>query len=238
MSEQMVINEAQQFEKPEQALTTMEIIQFAVQHGAAIDVIERLQAMRQREIDRQAQKEFSDAMQLAQREIPPIVANKEVKNGQKLMFKYASYEQLDKQIRPIYLRYGLSVSFNGAEAPAGKVRVLARVTHSGGHAEDYQIDLAIDPGRVGLSQTDAELAAQSKAKRRLLRNIFNIVDDAEDEALSNGWLLERIEWIENTRSRDELTRIFNDAFKEAKTNKAANAMLSLVEARDKKAKEF
>lgn len=216
--------------------TPMELLNFALQKDAAIDVIERLAALQEKALARQAEQEFSDALRRAQEEIPAIMPNREVKNGQKLMFKYATYEQLDKTIRPIYLKHGLSVSFNGGEAPAGKVRVLCRVSHNGGHSEPYQIDLAIDPGRVGLSQTDAELAAQSKAKRRLLRNIFNIVDDQEDEMLTNGWLMAQIEDIEKAPNSQELENIFRQPYSKLKEENNWNAIGILVAARDKKRK--
>jgi len=216
--------------------STMDLLNYALTHEGSVDVIERFMVLHQKDEERKAKQRFDDAMRAAQQEIPAILPNKEVKNGQKTMFKYASYEQLDKVIRPIYLKHGLSVSFNGAEAPAGKVRVLCTVSHCDGHSEPYQIDLAIDPGRVGLSQTDAELAAQSKAKRRILRNIFNIVDDQEDELLTNGWLMAQLEDIAKAPNSKELEAMFRDAYAKLKEEKNWNGIGILVEARDKKRK--
>lgn len=215
----------------------MDLMAIALNNEAGIDVIERIAALMERGRSHQSQQKFARALRAAQQEIPAIMPNKEVKDRNKnLMFKYASYEQLDKIIRPIYLKHGLSVSFNGAEAPAGKVRVLCTVSHRDGHSEPYQIDLAIDPGRAGLSQTDAELAAQSKAKRRLLRNIFNIVDDQEDELLTNGWLIAQIEDIEKAPNSQELESMFRTAYATLKEQKNWNGIGVLVEARDKKRK--
>lgn len=222
-------------EKPERSLTPMDLLQVALSNNAAIDVIERLAALQEKSLAKQSEQSFFRALHLAQQEVPSIEPNKEVKtSGGKLMFKYSSYEQLDKVLRPIYVKHGMSISFSGAEAPAGKVRVLCRVFHRDGHSEPYQLDLAIDQGAAQLTKTDAELGAQSKAKRRILRNIFNIVDDMEDEGLSNGWMMERLEWFDNCRNLDELKKVFQAAFNEAKQNKDSRAMLALVEANDKR----
>lgn len=207
--------------------THMDLLHFALQNNAAIDVIERLSALQEKAEAKQAEQSFFRALHQAQEEAPTIEPNKEVKtSGGKLMYKYASYEQLDKALRPIYIKYGMAISFSGAEAPAGKVRVLCTVSHRDGHAERYQLDLAIDPGAAQLTKTDAELGAQSKAKRRILRNIFNIVDDLEDEAgygiADEKWLKAQIEEI----GRCETPEGVQDAFTTA-ANKALNEIRDL-----------
>lgn len=195
----------------------------------AFDVqkLKELLALRDKELARQEERSFFQALHLAQEEVPPIEPNKQVKTSSgKVMFDYASYEQLDKALRPIYIKHGMAIAFSGAEGPAGKVRVLCTVSHRDGHAERYQLDLAIDPGAAQLTKTDAELGAQSKAKRRILRNIFNIVDDLEDEGAygvaDDKWLTEQIEEIK----RCETPEGVQDAFTTA-ANKALNDIRDL-----------
>lgn len=205
-------------------LATIDLLQLALSKDAAIDVIERLAALQEKTLAKEAEQSFFRALHAAQEEIPSIEPNKEVKTGGgKLMYRYASYEQLDKAIRPIYLRHGMGVSFSGGEAPAGKVRVLCCVSHRDGHAERYQLDLAVSTGAAQLTQTDAELAAQSKAKRRILRNIFNIVDDLEDEPTSDlpmpdDKLVEFLDGIKNANNVNELKAIYMAASKAAGKN--------------------
>jgi hypothetical protein len=218
----------------------LDLLALALSKDAAIDVIERLAVLQEKTLAKQAEQSYFRALHEAQAEAPTIEPNKEVKtNAGKLMYKYASYEQLDRALRPIYIKHGLTISFSGAEAPAGKVRVLCCVSHRDGHAERSQLDLAIAQGGQ-LSNTDAELAAQSKAKRRILRNIFNIVDDLDDEfgAIDQGELSEQIEFLGNASSYDELKKMYAGYYKAAAAANDTNAMKALINAYQSKKKEF
>ena len=220
-------------------LTPMDLLSVALSKDAAIDVIERLSALHEKAIAKQAEQSFFRALHMAQEEAPSIEPNKEVKtNAGKLMYKYASYEQLDKALRPIYIKHGMAIAFSGAEAPAGKVRVLCCVSHRDGHAERYQLDLAIDQGAAQLTKTDAELAAQSKAKRRILRNIFNIVDDLEDEAdiSTNGEVMEAVEKIMDAGDKELVTHFYREAYKAFESD--PNAIKVILEAKHKRMKQL
>jgi hypothetical protein len=220
--------------------TAMGLLQVALQNHAAIDVIERLAALQERALAMQAEQDFFQELHAAQSEVPSIEPNKEVKTGTgKLMYKYASYEQLDKALRPIYIKHGMAIAFSGAEAPAGKVRVLCCVSHRGGHAERYQLDLAIDQGAAQLTKTDAELGAQSKAKRRILRNIFNIVDDLEDEGgETTGEVAEQVGFIKGAKDAEQCRQIFKDYYNHAAEKNDRTAMHILLDAKDARIKEL
>lgn len=220
-------------------LTPMDLLQVALSKDAAIDVIERLAALQEKALAKGAEQSFFRALHLAQEEAPSIEPNKEVKtSGGKLMYRYASYEQLDKALRPIYIKHGMAIAFSGAEAPTGKVRVLCCVSHRDGHAERYQLDLAIDQGAAQLTKTDAELAAQSKAKRRILRNIFNIVDDLEDEAnaSTNGEVMEAVEKIMDAGDKDLINHYYREAYKQFEAD--PNAIKVILEAKHKRTKQL
>ena len=130
--------------------TPMDLLSLALQKEANIEIIERLAALQERAIAKQAEQSFFRSLHMAQEEAPSVEPNKEVKtsNG-KLMYKYASYEQLDKALRPIYIKHGMAIAFSGAEGPAGKVQVLCCMYHRKGHA-DRSTGLAIDPGAAQL----------------------------------------------------------------------------------------
>jgi hypothetical protein len=228
-------------QEPQKLTTPMDLLALALSKDAAIDVIERLAALQEKAQAKAAEQSFFRDLHAAQQEVPKIEPNKEVKtNAGKLMYKYASYEQLDKALRPIYLKYGMGISFSGAEAPAGKVRVLCCVSHRDGHAERYQLDLAISQGAAQLTNTDAELAAQSKAKRRILRNIFNIVDDMEDEGVgtvSQDWLTEQLAEIKRCETVAGVKAAFQAAaavaLDEVKDISAYRALKEAAKARGK-----
>jgi hypothetical protein len=220
----------------------MDLLALALKNNSAIDVIERLAALQEKAEAKNAERSFFRDLHAAQQEVPNITPNKEVKtNSNKLMYKYASYEQLDKALRPIYIKHGMAISFSGAEAPAGKVRVLCVVSHRDGHAERYQLDLAIDAGAAQLTKTDAELGAQSKAKRRILRNIFNIADDLDDEGgtgkVSQDWLTAQLDEIKRCETAAGLKTAFTAAaaiaLDEIKDISAYRALKEAAKARGK-----
>ena len=219
--------------------TPMNLLSIALKNGAAMDVIERLTALQERAMARDAELSFFRSLHAAQEEVPSIEPNKEVKTSAgKLMYRYASYEQLDKALRPIYVKHGMAISFSGGEAPTGKVRVLCCVSHRDGHAERYQLDLAISPGAAQLTQTDAELSAQSKAKRRILRNIFNIVDDLEDEAdaPTNAEVIEAVEKIMDAGDKELVNHFYREAYKQFESDPAAIKVI--LEAKHKRMKQI
>jgi hypothetical protein len=216
------------------------LLEIALNNHAAIDVIERLAALQEKQLSKESEREFNEALGRCQSEIPRIIPDLNNPNSKK---KYASYEALDKAIRPVYLKHGFSLSFSTADCPnPEKVRTVCRCSHEGGHAQFYQIDITADgsgpKGGGMLTRPHADLAANTLGIRRLLRMIFNIVDTAEDELLTNGWLIEKLDWMENCRTLPELTKVFTAAFNEATEQKNSRAMLALVQAKDKKKKEL
>jgi hypothetical protein len=99
--------------------------------------------------------------------------------------KYASYAALDKALRPIYTRHGLSISFGtGNDAPDGHVRVMAKIRHNSGHMETEFLDIPNDgKGARGgdvMTKTHAQMSGVSYGRRGLLKMIFNIAEGDDD----------------------------------------------------------
>jgi hypothetical protein len=149
-----------------------------------IDKMERLIAMQERVQARSAQVEFDNAMASAQEEMKAIradLANNQTKS------KYASYAALDHAIRPIYTKHGFAVSLNTGDAPTpDAVRVLATVSHRGGHRQDYRIDMPADgkgpQGASVMTRTHATGAAASYGQRYISKLIWNLaVGEVDDD---------------------------------------------------------
>jgi hypothetical protein len=218
-----------------------DLLSIALENNAAIDVIERLAALRREEMAAQSLLEFNEALSRVQTQIKRIAPDME--NPQKKN-KYASYPAIDREIRPIYSQEGFNLSFTHADCPKpDHVRVVARLALRS-HIETYQIDMPVETtGAKGgdvMTKTHATASADSYAKRYLVKDIFNIAigEDDVDGNITNGWLGERLEWIENCTTIPELNNIFTAAYNEAKANKADKARLILIDARDKRKKEL
>ena len=156
---------------------------FATDPNVSVEKIERLMALLERGEARKAEAAFNAAMASAQKAMRPVAAdayNPQTKS------KYASYEALDRALRPIYTEHGFGLSFDtGDGAPPDFVRVLCYVTHSGGHARTYKLDMPADgKGAKGgdvMTKTHATGSGLSYGQRYLLKMIFNVAVGEEDD---------------------------------------------------------
>ena len=224
------------------AQTGMELMQTALQmaitQGAALEVVDRL-IKGQREAQEYAAKvDWNDAMNRCQTAMKHIGRDATSDKG-----KYASYAQLDKCLRPIYMAEGFSLSFNEeTQANADLVRVVCTVA-LGGHERVYKMDIPADgKGARGgdvMTKTHAHGSAVSYGKRYLLNMIFNVaVGDVDDDGkaaggkLSDPDYLKHEDSIKNAANDEELKQVYNAALNAAKASGDAVSAVSFSDAKN------
>jgi len=158
-------------------------------HSIDIDKLDRLLIMRERENARLAEQAFCAALAEAQTEMQPVFADS---NNPQTRSRYASYAALDRAVRPIYTRHGFGLTFNTDDAPGlEQARVICDVCHSGGHTRRYRIDMPVDgKGARGgdvMTKTHAMGSGISYGMRYLLRMIFNLAIDQDDDGNAAGF---------------------------------------------------
>lgn len=211
----------------------LNLLSIALQNNAAIDVIERLAALQENAMLRDAEIAFNDALSRIQGEIKrvaPDLVNPQTSS------KYASYAAIDRVIRPIYTREGMSLSFSHADCPKPEhVRVVCYAS-LGAYTRTYQMDMPSDgKGARGgdvMTKTHATATADSYAKRYLVKDIFNIAIGEYDtdgnapaeEGLSDRRMEELGKSIANASSIDNLRKVYFAAYREAETAKDRTAM--------------
>jgi hypothetical protein len=177
-------HKAQQTAPVEYSAGLMEVIARAASDPSVdIDKMERLIAMQERIQARDAEMAFNRAMNAAQAEMRPIAANA---SNPQTRSRYATFDKLDRVLRPIYTEHGFSLSFDEGESPKpDHVRVLCYVSHVGGHTRTYHRDMPADgKGAKGgdvMTKTHAAGAAGSYGARYLLKGIFNVAVGEEDD---------------------------------------------------------
>lgn len=233
-SDSLVLPEAQEQVSPVEAAPVVphvsnhfDLLALALSKDAAIDVIERLAALQQAQIDREAKNNFNDAMSAAQSEISNVLPDMTNKETQQ---KYASFKALNRAIRPVYLRHGFSLSFNGAESSKpDQVLILCDVSHKGGWTKQYMIPMACDglgaKGGGVMSKPHAMLAASSYGRSGLLKLIFNIAIGEDDPIATNGELAEQVEFIQNACDPTELTKLYRVAYEQFEASPPALKVL-------------
>ena len=175
--------------KPEEVSTSLiQVIERAARDSTIdIDKMERLLAMQERIVARDAEAQFNAAMTAAQAEMGRISADA---TNPQTRSKYASYHKLDKVLRPIYTKHGFALSFDEADTTKPEyVRVVCYVSHSAGHTRTYHRDMPADgKGAKGgdvMTKTHASGAAQAYGMRYLLKAVFNVAV-GEDDKDGNG----------------------------------------------------
>ena len=151
--------------------------------NTSVEKIERLMGLWERNEGRLAENAFNKAMSEAQAEMEPISADA---TNPQTHSRYASYAQLDRALRPIYTQHGFGLSFDTGETPLEThVRVCCKVTHIGGFARDYHLDMPADgKGAKGgdvMTKTHATGSALSYGMRYLLKMIFNVAVGEDDD---------------------------------------------------------
>jgi len=165
-----------------------------------IDKMERLIAMQERVQARDAELAFNQAMNAAQAEMRPIAANA---SNPQTRSRYATFDKLDRVLRPVYTAHGFSLSFDEADSPKpDHVRVVCYVAHIGGHTRTYHRDMPADgkgsKGNDVMSKTNAAGAAGSYGARYLLKGIWNVAVGEEDDDGNVGRPMPRPETISDS----------------------------------------
>jgi hypothetical protein len=147
-----------------------------------VDKLERLLAMQERVLEREAKRAYEDAMRLAQEEIRPILKNR--KNPE-THSTYADLEQISELADPIIHRHGFSLSYGTADCPyPNHYRVTCCVSHSGGYSKDHQADVPVDntgpKGGQNKTLTHGFGSSLSYGRRYLKVLIFDIKTTDDD----------------------------------------------------------
>lgn len=167
----------------DQSVTMMGVISRAASDPSIdMEKMERLMAMKERMDAKAAEAEFNAALSRVQAGMGRVQAD--AVNGQ-TRSKYATYGALDKVLRPIYTREGLSLSFSTEDAGESMVGMICYVSHSQGHTREYRAHVPSDgkgaKGNDVMTKTHAFGSGTSYGMRYLLKMIFNIAVGEEDD---------------------------------------------------------
>jgi hypothetical protein len=147
-----------------------------------VDKMEKVMNLQERVIDKAAEQSFSIDMFKCQSEIPPIP-----KRGwnDSTSSWYPLLEDIIKVVKPIYTKWGFSISFYEEDIPKGMregkegwTRTCADIMHRDGHTKQRHVDYPLDTkGPKGADvKTDVhgKKSSITYAKGTLLCMIFNI----------------------------------------------------------------
>ena len=146
------------------------------------DKIGKLMELQSAWEDRNAKRQFNEALAAFQSAMPPVFKGRDGPRGN---YRFAAYEDIMKIARPVLRANGLAVSFSQEETDL-TLTVRCKVSHIAGHSEETPFTLPKDgpikskEGHNVTSQAQAQGSANSYAKRYCLCNALDIVVTGED----------------------------------------------------------
>jgi hypothetical protein len=148
-----------------------------------VEKMERLFALHERILARNAEMAFNEAMSECQKEMPQVERDAE---NQQTHSWYTRLETLSDAAVPVYTKHGFSLSFGEDDCPKeGHIRVICFCSHRSGHTRTYRGDIPIDiaglKGNPNKTPTHAFGSTKSYGRRYLTLDIFNIVMKNEDD---------------------------------------------------------
>lgn len=191
--------------QPEGATLLAVISKAAADPSVDIEKLERLMAMKERMDAKEAETAFNGAMSRVQSSMRRIAADK---TNKQTSSSYASYGQLDRELRPLYTAEGLSLSFDTEPAPEGMVGMVCYVSHEAGHTRTYRAAVPSDgkgaKGNDVMTKTHAFGSGTAYGMRYLLKMIFNVaigidMDDDDGNGASDQIPSKDLGWIAKAR---------------------------------------
>lgn len=136
----------------------------------------------------EAERAFNWDMSLVQAEMQPVVrrlqVNLESKDGTNAGqgYKVADALDIDEMIKPIYTKYGFSVTHNRRprDGDGGGFVVLSTLRHRGGHSILAEFPIALDTG-PGRNNAKAAGSTDTYGRKYNILGLFNIVRKNEDK---------------------------------------------------------
>ena len=178
------MSEAIEIVEPSQALAlaeqrptnVMELLQTAIKSGVPVEALDRLVALQERVMDRQAAIAFAAAKAAFQGEVDPIQPDKHVveksKSGAVRKRDYASLGHIAATIAPLLGKNHLSYSFD-EEFSDSHVEVTCILSHAEGHSARNKFRVPID--RAAFMNDPQKIAsASSFARRYALRDALGL----------------------------------------------------------------
>lgn len=149
-----------------------------------MDIVERLVALREREVDRAANMALTVAVVDLQNRLPSIHKSQTAKitkrDGGTYQYPYASLDDIGKAIRPHLKELGLSYAWDVADLTDGIMFVTCIVTHIDGAEKRATFPCPV-ANNAAMSDAQKYGGALTSAKRQSLTSVLGLTMADEDD---------------------------------------------------------
>lgn len=164
----------------EPVVSLLQVIERAATNPAVdVDKMERLMAMHERILARDAKAAYNAALSEMQPKLPAITERGEIKHNDKLISRYARLEDIMEAITPVLGQHGFALSFRSGRDGDSQI-VTGILSHRDGHSES---DTMILPRDMSGSKNAVQGVGStvSYGKRYVTQSLLNLVSRGEDD---------------------------------------------------------
>lgn len=219
--------------------TPMALLQIAMSQNADIDKLQKLLEMQERWEANEARKAYNAAIAKFKANPPEISKNKHVKFGT-TEYSHATLdhvtETITKSLSDVGMGFRWDVQQNGPE-----IAVTCILTHELGHSERTTLKASADTSGSKNSIQAIGSAVTYLQRYTLLAACGMAAKGADDDAQTGAKMedvKEAVEFVNNSRDRAELKKVFTAQYEKASKIGDKQAMASLIQAKNAKYKEL
>ena len=177
-NQQVTVLEEHQGQSQSNALLSV-IERVANSPDADVDKLERMLAMQERVLERNAQQAFGEAMALMQADLPVIERNGEIAVNGVVRSNYAKFEDINKAMLPVMQKHGFAINFS-VEQDDQYIKIIGTLRHREGHRESTSLKLPADT--TGSKNAVQSIGSSvSYGKRYVMCALLNISTTDEDD---------------------------------------------------------
>lgn len=174
-----------------------------------VGVVEKLIELHERMEARDAEKAFAAAFVKLQADLGPVQAMRTVPgNNGGVRYTFAEFGDIMRQAKPVLQANGFTVTFS-MEVGEGRITQHCTLQHVGGHKRVNSFTARIGKGPPGSTETQADGAASTYAKRFALCDALAITVERDGDARSEG-SGERISPEQADELRERLRAVLGD----------------------------
>lgn len=211
-------NKIQKMEQPgvPAVVNVGQMLHAVIEKGVSNDnvaALEKLVALYERMETRQAEKDFASAFASLQSKVKSVKAIHAVNTkGGDLKFKVAKFEELWKQLKPLFEEYAFTAGFKQKYEDGMPLRVtqIFILQHApSGHKTETPFTVRVGQGPPGASEFQADGAASTYSKMRAVCSCLNIVIEQAigDDASALGDTNTKVTKAQSDELRHRLTMI-------------------------------
>jgi len=233
MSDELEFKEAEPYNEPKEVVVRDEsglenadpLFRLAIQEGK-IDALERLIALREKEEERQAKKEFEKNFAEMQAKLPVIK-----KNAQGYTSKYASLDSIIKDCKEIINNYGFSYRWEEEETEKGKK--VTMIISGWGYSKSNSFTVPNLEKTNQMNSVQVMGAMTSYGHRYTFKAGFGISEEGEDTdgdlTFYDGVMYsEQVIRLERCATLEQLATEFKDVYKSLDGDKIGRDVITIV----------